>query len=111
MFTQEPYFAHFSSMCKIIVNPIRIRIIDILRDRRLNVSEIQAELTISMSNLSNHLNALFQAGVLDRCKQGSYIYYSLSEPELPQVLERMQHLITAMAERRNRSIMDGRLHP
>lgn len=99
------FYENYGTICKTIVNPVRLRIIQTIGEGKLNVSEIQKPLGISMSNLSNHLNALHRVGVLKREKQGNFIYYSLTEKSLLLVLENMRKVILSIAEKRNRFIL------
>lgn len=107
--TKDPFYEQYASMCKTIVNPIRLKIIDVIGDKQLNVSEIKERLDISMSNLSNHLGALHRAGVINRVKKGSFIYYSLSEKELLDALAKLRAAIASMATRQNKMMMESKL--
>ena len=75
MIKEDSFYEQYASMCKTIVNPVRLKVIEIIGDKRMNVSEIQRIMDISMSNLSNHLSALYRVGILSREKKGNYIYY------------------------------------
>ena len=101
MITDDMYYDQYALMCKTIVNPIRLKIINIIGDKKKNVSEIQKKLDISMSNLSNHLSALHRVGVLSREKKGNFIYYYLTEKSLLDVLKRMKQVIGSISSRRN----------
>ena len=107
MITKDPFYEQYASMCKAIVNPIRLKIIESIGEKRMNASDIQAQLNISKSNLSNHLNALFQAGVLDRVKEGSFIYYSLAEPDLLAALAKMRSAIGSIAAKKHKNMMES----
>jgi ArsR family transcriptional regulator len=101
----EPYDL-YSSVCRTIVNPVRQKIIEIINTQTLNVSQIRMELNISMSNLSNHLSALYRVGVLNRYKEGTFIYYFLTEPKILDVLGQMRKIIISISQKRNSEIAD-----
>ena len=107
MLNEDPFYEQYASICKTIVSPARLKIIEVIGDKRLNVSEIQAKLDISMSNLSNHLSALHRVGVLDRVKKGNFIYYFLTEAELLDALRKMRVVIHRIASTRNKMIMES----
>jgi DNA-binding transcriptional ArsR family regulator len=107
--TNDPFYEEYALICKTIVNPIRLKIIEVIGHQRLNVSEIQANVNISMSNLSNHLSALHRVGVVSREKEGNFIFYSLSQPELLDVLKRMKTVIGSIASRRNKMMIDSQI--
>lgn len=97
---KEIFYDQYSSICKTIVNPVRQKIIEIIGDHTMNVTQIQEQLNISMSNLSNHLSALYKVGVLSRKKDGSFIFYYLTEPKLTDVLNKMKEVIVSIAQKR-----------
>lgn len=109
MITKDPFYEQYASMCKAIVNPIRLKIIETIGGNRMNASDIQARLNISKSNLSNHLNALFQVGVLDRVKEGSFIFYSLAEPELLAALAKMRSAIGSIASKKHKTMVESNI--
>jgi DNA-binding transcriptional ArsR family regulator len=101
---EDPIYEEYVNLCKTIVTPSRIMIIETIGDQKLNVSEIQSRLNMSMSNLSNHLNALQLAGVLGKEKKGNYIYYYLVEPELIKVFEKMRSIVHSITSNRGKKI-------
>ena len=101
----DPFYEQYTSICKVIVSPMRLKIIEAIGSEKRNVSEIRTKLQISMSNLSNHLAALHGAGVVGREKQGNFIYYFLMEPGLLEVLQRMRVVIHSMMSKRNQMMM------
>lgn len=106
---KDPFYQEYALICKTIVNPTRLKIIEIIGDHKLNVTEIQTQLNISMSNLSNHLTALHRIGVVGREKKGNFIYYYLVEPQILEVTKKMRAVAHSIAARRNRMILDSNL--
>lgn len=105
---KDPFYQEYALICKTIVNPVRLKIIDLIGDQKMNVSEIQTQLNISMSNLSNHLTALHRIGVVGREKKGNFIYYYLVEPQLLEVTKTMKTVVHSIASRRNRMMIDSK---
>ncbi|MCP4150294.1 MAG: winged helix-turn-helix transcriptional regulator [bacterium] len=100
MITDE--FAEFYAlMCSTISKPIRLKILHFIGEGKVCVSDIQKEFDITMSSLSNHLSALYRAGVLGREKKGNYVYYYLTEPELLKGIAKMSAIITTISSKRN----------
>jgi DNA-binding transcriptional ArsR family regulator len=99
------YYEHYTLLCKNIMNPMRLRIIEAIGRQKLNVSDIQSRMktAISMSNLSNHLTALFNIGVVSREKKGNFIFYFLVEPDLLDVLDKMRKVTDSICSHRNPS--------
>jgi len=60
-----------------IGEPMRIRLLDRLRDGEASVGELSETLGASQQNISKHLGVLTDAGVLGRRKEGNRVYYRI----------------------------------
>ncbi len=78
--------------------PLRIKLLELLREQELCVCELCEVLEVSQSKLSFHLKTLKQAGLVRSRQEGRWIYYSLN---LPQFVVLEQYL----AEFRRVSLM------
>ncbi len=72
---------------KALANPLRIRILDELRDRELTVSEIRDRLKIELPNVSQQLSVLKMKNLVAARKQGNNTYYSCNDPAIFQLLD------------------------
>jgi ArsR family transcriptional regulator len=59
-------------------DPLRIRVIELLRSQELCVCELMEKLEISQSKLSFHLKILKEAGLVQTRQEGRWIYYRLN---------------------------------
>ncbi len=57
--------------------PMRIRLLDRLRDGEATVGELSEALAASQQNVSKHLSVLADAGILGRRKDGNRVYYRI----------------------------------
>ncbi len=62
-----------------LAEPIRLKIISILREGPLSVNEVTARLDVKQYQASRHLAALHELGVLTRERAGKRVIYGLSE--------------------------------
>ncbi|MEM7726391.1 MAG: metalloregulator ArsR/SmtB family transcription factor [Cyanobacteria bacterium P01_A01_bin.45] len=62
--------------------PLRIKVLSILRNREICVCDLCDHLGISQSKLSFHLKTLKQAGLVNARQQGRWIYYSINLPQI-----------------------------
>ncbi|HVP01225.1 MAG TPA: metalloregulator ArsR/SmtB family transcription factor [Solirubrobacteraceae bacterium] len=62
-----------------IGEPLRIRLLDSLREREATVNELADELGASQQNVSKHLAVLAEAGILARRKEGTRVYYAIAD--------------------------------
>ena len=58
-----------------IGEPMRIRLLDRLRDGEATVGELSEALSASQQNISKHLAVLADVGILGRRKEGNRVYY------------------------------------
>ena len=72
---------------KILGEPQRLRILQLLETGRKTVSELVAALEANQPNISRHLQALFHAGLLARRRSGNSIVYSVSDPMVFRLCE------------------------
>lgn len=64
---------------RVIGEPMRIRILDRLRDGETTVAELTASLGTSQQNVSKHLGVLHEAGIVGRRKRGNNTLYVISD--------------------------------
>src|ERR1035438_2285644 len=72
---------------RVIGDPTRIRILDLLRDDELSVTQITGRLETSQQNASKHLGMLLQAGILARRKDGNSSIYSIADRGVYELCE------------------------
>lgn len=66
-----------AELLKALAEPLRLRIVDLLRDRPMNVGEVAQTLGVEVMIASHHLGILRRAGLLDRRKEGRFAVYGL----------------------------------
>lgn len=59
-------------------DPLRLQVINLLREQELCVCELCEQLAVNQSKLSFHLKILKEAGLLGSRQQGRWIYYRLN---------------------------------
>ncbi len=60
---------------RVIGEPMRIRLLDQLRDGEATVGQLSEALSASQQNISKHLAVLADVGILGRRKEGNHVYY------------------------------------
>ena len=83
-----------ADILKILGQPTRLKIIDFLRDGERCVCEIFPAIGEEQSNTSRHLNLMVSAGVLLRRKEGVKIFYAVKYPEILEIVELANQIIT-----------------
>jgi len=72
---------------RVVGQPLRVRLITRLRGGPASVQELTQSLDAVQQNVSQHLAILHRAGVLDRHKVGTRVYYELRDPNAVAMLD------------------------
>ena len=70
-------FEMAAEVFRVMSAPMRLKIISHLCDGEKNVSELLQAIETTQPNMSQHLNTLYQAGVLGKRREGVQIYYRI----------------------------------
>lgn len=65
---------------RVLGEPMRIKLLDRLREGEATVGELQEVLDASQQNVSKHLGILHAAGMVSRTKRGTSVVYAISDP-------------------------------
>ena len=73
----DEVFELAAEVFRVMSAPMRLKIISCLCNGEKNVSELLAEIDTTQPNMSQHLNTLYQSGVLGKRRDGVQIYYRI----------------------------------
>ena len=79
-------------------NPIRLAIIDFLKDGEQCVCDIADHVDGQRSNVSRHLGVLLKAGVVGQYKDGLKMMYSLKTPCILNFMKCVEGVLRARAK-------------
>jgi DNA-binding transcriptional ArsR family regulator len=74
---------------RVLAEPMRIKLLDRLRDGEATVLELQQAVGASQQNVSKHLGVLLNAGIVSRTKQGTSSLYSIADPGVFELCEQV----------------------
>jgi len=83
----EPLVELVATRFRVLAEPMRIRLLDRLRDGEASVQELQQALGASQQNVSKHLGVLLNAGMVARAKQGTSSLYSIADESVFELCE------------------------
>lgn len=63
---------------KALSDPIRVAVLELLREQELCVCDLCSHLEMAQSKLSFHLKILKEAGLIKGRQEGRWVYYSLN---------------------------------
>lgn len=73
----DAVFDSAAELFKLMATPIRLKIISALCRSEKNVGELLGEIETTQPNMSQHLAALYRAGVLARRREATQVYYRI----------------------------------
>ncbi|MGZ4359279.1 MAG: ArsR/SmtB family transcription factor [Gaiellaceae bacterium] len=74
---------------RVLSDPMRIRLVDRLREGEASVGELVEATGGSQQNVSKHLGILLGAGILGRRQQGNLAYYRIVDESVFELCERV----------------------
>lgn len=91
-----------AQLFRALSHPARIRILETLGTGERSVGEMQPEIGIELSHLSQQLGVLRRAGLVISRKDGQSVYYSVKNPLIADLLGvAKQLLISSLTETRD----------
>jgi DNA-binding transcriptional ArsR family regulator len=83
----DPLVELVAERFRVLGEPMRIKLMDRLRDGEASVSELQEAVGASQQNVSKHLGILRAAGMVSRSKHGNRTVYEISDPSMFELCE------------------------
>jgi DNA-binding transcriptional ArsR family regulator len=85
----DPLVELIAQRFRTIGEPMRIKLLDRLRDGEATVQELTEALGASQQNVSKHLGILLQAGIVSRRKDGNRAYYAIADDTVLSLCEQV----------------------
>jgi ArsR family transcriptional regulator len=92
----RPLYQLKAEFFKTLGHPVRIRVLELLSVREHAVSELLREIEIEPANLSQQLAVLRRAGLVTTRREGSAVYYSLTSPQVSELLAVARSILTGV---------------
>jgi len=80
-------------ICKALAHPLRLAIVDRLKNREAAAADLIDELEVSKANLSKHMALLTHGGIVESRREGRQIFYRLTDPEIHQACTIMRSIL------------------
>jgi len=87
---------------KVLAEPVRLELLNQLRDGEMTVSELVEESGLAQANVSKHLRLLHSAGFVTRRKDGLFVYYALADRGVFQLCDIMCERLDTESKARRR---------
>ena len=82
-----------------LAHPIRLQIIEYLKNGEASVGKLEQELGVKQSNLSRHLATLRDLGVLEARQEKTSVYYAVHDQDIFKVLRPIAELLRKKLKR------------
>ena len=75
----DPLVELIAARFRVIGEPMRIKLLDRLRDDELSVQDLTDAIGASQQNVSKHLGVLHGAGIVSRRREGNRVLYAIAD--------------------------------
>jgi DNA-binding transcriptional ArsR family regulator len=103
---QPPIYALKAEFFRVLGHPVRIRLLQLLRDGERTVGALQAALALDSSGVSQQLAALRKQGLVESRRDGTNVYYRVKDRRTLELLELAKRIIAANLEE-GQALLDG----
>jgi ArsR family transcriptional regulator len=104
---REVHILH-AHICEGLGDPKRVLILYFLADGPRNVSELTGMLGVSQPTVSHHLKILRDRGLVRAEREGTSIYYSLSDHRIIEALDLLREMLADLLSRQATMLGAGR---
>ncbi|MEU5720628.1 metalloregulator ArsR/SmtB family transcription factor [Micromonospora sp. NPDC047738] len=91
-----PLYQAKAELFRTLGHPVRIRVLELLQDGPKPVRDLLAAIDVEASNLSQQLAVLRRAGMVTSYRDGPLVIYSLSTPDVADLLAAGRRILGAV---------------
>ena len=92
-------FQLHAEVCKTLANPWRLKLIELLRHGERPLKELVEATGIPLANVSQHLNLMKTAGVVQARREGSRSFYRLANPKMLKAFDLIREILFEQMQR------------
>ncbi len=82
-----------AELFKALANPARVRVLELLAEGERSVGEMQPQVGIELSHLSQQLGVLRRAGLVVARKEGASAIYAIKDPLIVDLLQLAKRIL------------------
>ncbi len=83
----EPLVEMIAERFRVLAEPMRIRLLDAMRESPATVGELQQATGASQQNVSKHLGLLHRSGLVTRTREGNFVRYAIADEGVFELCE------------------------
>jgi DNA-binding transcriptional ArsR family regulator len=81
-----------AGLLKTMAHPIRLKILCLLQDREMTVSEIREVVKTTNANVSQHLTILRNKNIINFRKDANFIFNKIADPRIIELMSLMKNI-------------------
>ena len=85
----DPVLAVVARYFAVLAEPTRLKILHAICEDEQSVSAIVAATGATQTNVSRHLSLMFNAGIVERRREGQAVFYRMADQEFVGICRRM----------------------
>lgn len=85
-------YTHVARLARALASPSRLELVELLCQGEKAVETLAKEARLSVANTSRHLQILRGAGLVQLRREGRWVVYRLSDPDVAELFVRLRHL-------------------
>lgn len=89
-----------ADILKALAHPLRLQILEKLRQGEVCVCQFIADLQADQANISQHLAILRRQGLVSSRREGSWVHYRIVHPEVLVILDQVKGIISREAQQK-----------
>ncbi|WP_329107019.1 ArsR/SmtB family transcription factor [Streptomyces sp. NBC_01439] len=93
-----PLYQLKAEFFKTLGHPVRIRVLELLAEREHAVAEMLPEVGVEAASLSQQLAVLRKSNLVVTRREGSSVYYALTDPEIVELLRVARSILSGVLE-------------
>ncbi len=101
-------FEKHAEICKTMANAKRMEIIYALKSGEKTVTEIVNTLGVHKANVSQHLSVMKGSGIITSRREGTNIYYRITNPKIVEACGLMREVMMEELEKQEKVIKELR---
>ena len=80
--SEESFYETKAKIIAMLAHPKRLKMVDLLSEKEMTVSELAEALKMAQATTSQHLAIMRRAGVVETARDGNFVFYRLADPKI-----------------------------
>jgi len=106
--TEQDWFEIGAGVAQALAHPVRLGILELLRDEGAYVMHLTTALGRPQANISQHLAILRDAGLVEDVREGMTVVYRVRDPRVFELVDQLKTLTHPSARRHKFNMVDKR---